>query len=91
MPTPKKSHGAPLLNKRYDLEGNTIFRTLRHQLLAKCIPLGNYRGGAGIRCLFTLAMLHYLGGVIFHFLIRFEKQAAALYRIKEKVKGARKT
>ena len=85
-----KKSDIPLLTKRYDLAGNSILRTFRHQLLAKFIPLGNYQGGAGIRCLLTLSVLHYFGGILFHFLIRFERQAAALYRIRERVKFRRK-
>lgn len=74
----------PVLSKRCDLTGNPVPRLFRHQLTARFIPLGNYRGGAGFRCLAILTVLHYLGRPLFHILIRFERQLAALYRMHER-------
>lgn len=77
----------PLLNERYDLAGNGILSVVRHQLTAKCIPLGNYRGGAGFKCLVVFVVLHYLGAPIFYVLIRFERQMAFLYKLLERLRG----
>ena len=74
-----------LLSKRLDLTGNSVLRVCRLQLLARLIPMGNYRGGAGFRCLLVLAVLHYLGGPVFQVLIRFERQLAGLYRLRERM------
>jgi len=72
----------PVLTKRFDLAGNTVARVCRHQVRARLIPMGNYRGGAGFRCLLVFAVLHYLGGAMFQVLIRFERQLVFLYRMK---------
>lgn len=76
-----------VLSRRCDLTGNPLPRLIRHQLTARFIPLGNYRGGAGLRCLVILAVLHYLGRPLFPVLVRFERQLAALYRIRERMQG----
>ena len=75
----------PLLTRRYDLAGNGILHIFQHQLTAKCVPMGNYRGGAGFKCLAVLTVLHYLGGPVFYVLIRFERQMSSLYRVKERL------
>jgi len=75
----------PVLTKRYDLAGNSILRLFRHQMLARCIPLGNYRGGAGFKCLVIFSVLHYVGRPLFTVLIRYERQMAALYKIRERM------
>lgn len=74
----------PLLNKRFDLTGNSVLRVFRHQLLARCLPLGNYRGGAGMKCLVIFSVLHYLGRPLFLVLVRFERQLHSLYRLRER-------
>ena len=53
------------LNKNYDLRGVEISRLGKTALFAKIIPVGNLRGGPGIRCLFVLTVLHYFGGVLY--------------------------
>lgn len=75
----------PVLTKRFDLAGNTVPRVFRHQVLARLIPMGNYRGGAGFRCLLVFTVLHYLGGPLFRVLIRFERELAGLYKLKERL------
>lgn len=73
----------PLLSSLYDLTGNSILRVFRQQVTAKFIPMGNYRGGAGLKCLLVFSVLHYLGKPIFLVLIRFERQLSWLYRLRE--------
>jgi len=73
----------PLLNSLYDLSGNGILRVFRQQVTAKFIPMGNYRGGAGLKCLLVFSVLHYLGKPIFLVLIRFERQLSWLYKLRE--------
>lgn len=75
-----------VLNGRYDLSGNGILRVFRHQLLAKCIPMGISRGGAGFKCLLVLGVVHYFGNPIFSFMVRYERQAAYLYKLRERIK-----
>ncbi|MDY0350820.1 MAG: hypothetical protein RBR09_06155 [Desulfobulbaceae bacterium] len=75
-----------VLHKNGDVTGNPILRVFRHQLLARCLPLGNYRGGAGFRCLVIFSLLHYLGRPLFGVLIRYERQLNALYRLRERLR-----
>ena len=74
----------PLLDKRYDLSGNSMLRVFRQQVTAKIIPMGNYRGGAGLKCLLVFTVLHYLGRPVFFILIRFERQLSRLYKLRER-------
>ncbi len=80
-----KSNGM-IFTSRYDLAGNSVFRVLKHQVLAKCIPLGNYSGGAGFKCLLAFVLLHYFGKPVFSVLIRYERQAAYLYKAIHRLK-----
>lgn len=77
----------PVLNRHCDLTGNTVLRVFRHQLLARCLPLGNYRGGAGMKCLVIFSVLHYFGRPLFRVLVRFERQLHSLYRLRERFRG----
>ena len=78
-----------VLTERYDLAGNGILRTFFHQVYARVVPLGNYRGGAGLRCLLVLSVLHSVGQPIFRVLIRYERHLSRLYRLLERVRGKR--
>lgn len=80
----------PLLSQRYDLAGNGILSVFRHQLMAKCIPLGNYKGGAGFKCLAVFVVLHYLGAPVFYVLIRFERHVNYLHKILERLRRGSK-
>lgn len=85
FPSKEQKEARPLLNRRYDLTGNGIVSVIRHQLMAKWVPLGNYRGGAGFRCLSVLFLLHYFGRPLFFFLIRFEKQMISLHTLRQRL------
>lgn len=76
-----------VVSRRYDLTGNGIFRTFWQQVHTRVIPMGNFSGGAGLRCLLVLSVLHAVGQPVFRILIRFERQLSALYRLLERVRG----
>lgn len=81
----KRDEKKPLLTRRYDLAGNGILHIFQHQATARCVPMGNYRGGAGFKCLVVFTVLHYLGAPFFYVLIRFERQVHSLYLLKERL------
>lgn len=73
-----------IMSRGYDLTSNPISRVFWHSLRSRCIPMGNYRGGAGLKCLVILSVTHYFGRPIFWCITRFEPQMARLYRIRER-------
>jgi hypothetical protein len=81
----RKTETMPLLTSRCDLAGNEILRVCQHQITAKCVPMGSYKGGAGFKCLAVFTVLHYFGAPIFYVLIRFERQLHGLYRLKQRL------
>jgi len=74
-----------LMSKGYDLSSSPIHRVFRHYLLSRCIPLGAYRGGGGLKCFIIFSVTHYCGRPLFWFVTRFEHHLARLYRLKEKI------
>lgn len=76
-----------VLSGRYDLTGNGISRTFLQQVYSRVIPMGNFSGGAGLRCLLVLLVLHGVGRPVFRVLIRFERQLSSLYRLLERARG----
>ena len=73
----------PLLNRRYDIAGNSIARQVAHYVRMKISIMGNYNTGPGIRCLATLALLHYFGRPLFWLRTRANSQ----YLLKRKLKA----
>ncbi len=69
------------LNKRYDLEGLEISRLARLALWRKIVPMGNFRGGPGGKCLAVLMFLHYLGYPLYLALARYGNRLHLLRRI----------
>ena len=61
----------PVLNKRYDLTGSELSRLGKMTLFGKIVPVGNLRGGPGVRCLATLTVLHYFGGTLYWLQARY--------------------
>lgn len=47
--------------KKYDLAGNTLAKLIKIAAFGKVVPIGNLRGGPGLRCLLVLSLLHYGG------------------------------
>ena len=69
-----------IFSDRYDIEGSSVFRLCQFAVLAKFFPVGNLRGGPGIRCLVVLAVLHSFGARIFTLAIRQEARLHRLYQ-----------
>jgi len=59
-----------IVTSGYDLQGLGIFRLARLALIGKYLPLGNFLGGPGARCLAVLTFLHYLGYPYYFLLAR---------------------
>ena len=76
-----------VVDKQYDLTGNSVVRVFSQQMRSRFIPMGNFRGGAGFRCLTILFILHYFGRPLFQLLIRFERELSYIYKLKEKITG----
>ncbi|WP_457576698.1 hypothetical protein [Desulfomarina sp.] len=74
-----------VLTKRYDLQGNELARLAKTALLSKWIPLGNFRGGPGARCLVTLAVLHYFGRILYWLLGRHGDRLRLLKKVKNRI------
>ena len=75
-----------VLNKRYDLSGIELLRTFKLAALGKIVPLGNWRGGPGLRCLMVLALLHYLGNPLYRLKARYGHQLGAIRRIANRLR-----
>lgn len=69
-----------IFNNNYELTGNESLRVCKTYVLSKFIPLGNFRGGPGIRCLLMFIYLHYFSRLMFWFLVRHEHLAMGMYR-----------
>jgi len=67
-------------HQRLEAGRGDILRQARLALLDRFIPLGNFGGGPGWRCLAVMTVLHYLGRPLFVVLIRYESQLTGLYR-----------
>ncbi len=74
-----------LMTKGYDLSSSPIDRVFRHYLLSRCIPMGVYQGGGGLKCLTVFFVTHYCGRPLFWFVTRFEQYLVKLYKIREKI------
>lgn len=75
------------LNERYDLRGLELARLIKIALLGKYVPMGNFRGGPGARCLAVLGTLHYLGYPLYLLLARYGHRLQFLRRIAGKLRG----
>jgi len=73
-------------DQRLEAGRGDILRQARLALLDRFIPLGNFGGGPGWRCLAVMTVLHYVGRPLFVVLIRYESQLTGLYR---RLKGLR--
>ncbi len=79
-----------VLNKRYDLKGLELLRLVRLALLSKVVPMGNFHGGPGGRCLAVLFLLHYFGYPLYLILAKFGHRLHFLKRIVSKLKAREK-
>ncbi|EKD34712.1 MAG: hypothetical protein ACD_75C02222G0004 [uncultured bacterium] len=74
-------------NSRYDLGGIEISRLIKTVIFSKIMPMGNFRGGPGGRCLVVLALLHYLGYPVYRILAQYGHRLRFLKRFAAKLKG----
>ncbi len=74
-------------NERYDLRGLELARLIKIAFLGKYVPMGNFRGGPGARCLVVLGTLHYLGYPLYLLLARYGHRFQLLRRIAGKLRG----
>ena len=74
-----------ITGKNYDMTSNPFHRVTRHYLLSRVIPMGMYRGGAGLKCVLVLMVSSLLGKPLYWSATRFERQTALLRRIKTKL------
>jgi hypothetical protein len=75
-----------ILNKNYDLQGLEISRLAKITLIGKILPLGNLRGGPGIRHLLILSLLHHYGYPMYLFLARYGQRLTILRRIAARLR-----
>lgn len=75
------------LNKRYDLEGLEISRLTKMAMWGKYVPMGNFHGGPGGRCLVVLIFLHYFGYPLYLVLARYGHRQNLLRRIVVKLRA----
>jgi hypothetical protein len=75
-----------LLNSRYDITGNELLRLVKLSLLARFVPVGNLRGGPGLRCLAVMSLLHYLGAPMYTILVRYGHKSRIVRRIANKLR-----
>lgn len=73
-----------VLNKRFELQGNSHFRLLRLAIFQRIIPIGNLRGGPGVRCLVILTILHYLGYPLYALNFRYGHRLGRLKALLNK-------
>ena len=75
-----------VLNKRYDLQGLEISRLARLALWSRFVPMGNFHGGPGSRCLVVLLLLHFFGYPMYMILARYGHRLRLLRRIATKLR-----
>jgi hypothetical protein len=59
--------------------GITTGRTLCHTMLASVIPMGNSAGGAGLKCIVIMWLIHHFGGFLFPLCVRQENRLHKFY------------
>lgn len=72
---------SPVHNNRYDLEGIELPRLIKTAIVSKIVPMGNFRGGPGGRCLIVLALLHYFGYPVYRILAQYGHRLQILRHI----------
>ncbi|MGB5231352.1 MAG: hypothetical protein WBN83_07520 [Desulfoprunum sp.] len=84
-----KNNESSVMSRRFDLAGFDCLRVTRLLMLNRIIPIGNFGGGGGVRCLVVLAVLHLLGRPLFTILIRYEQRLHSLYMFLKNQKNRR--
>ncbi len=75
------------LDKRYDIKGLEITRLAGVAIWRKIVPMGNFLGGPGGRCLVVLILLHYLGYPMYLVNARYGHHLHPLRRIVAKLRA----
>jgi hypothetical protein len=70
-----------ILTNKFELQGNSHYRLLRLAVFARFIPIGNLRGGPGVRCLIVLTLLHYCGYPVYFVHARYGHRLGFLKRL----------
>jgi hypothetical protein len=70
-----------VFNRRFDLAGNEASRLIRLSSFGKLVPIGNWRGGPGLRCLIVVSTLHYLGYPLYWLNAKYGHKLGYLKRI----------
>jgi len=72
-----------LNNDQFDVAGNEIGRTWRQGMVYGLVPVGraDRAGGPGWGVCARLWLWHRFGGVLFQWVMRFEKQAIGAYAL----------
>ena len=68
--------------------GVEIGRTGRLFIISRLLPLGNWGGGPGWRCLVILWVSHNLGRMLFPIFIRYEGPLAKIYKRVQRLRHA---
>lgn len=69
--------------------GIEIGRSGRLFALSRIIPLGNWNGGPGWRCLVILWLGHNSGRILFPVLVRYEGLLAGIYKRIQRLRHGR--
>jgi len=76
----------PVLNERFELAGNEMLRLVRLCVFGKVVPIGNLRGGPGVRCLAVLCLLHYFGGWGYWLKAKYGHRLVLLQKIRSRLR-----
>ena len=74
------------VTENFDLTGLELSRSVKHGVLAKILPMGNFGGGPGVKNLMTLCLLTSFGTFIFGCMLRFERLTRLINRIRQGVR-----
>jgi len=67
-------------NNRFDVTGHETLRLIKLSAFGKIIPVGNWRGGPGLRCLVIVSVLHYFGYPLYWLNARYGHKLGLLKR-----------
>lgn len=76
-------------SRDFDTGRGEIRRLSRLWLFSRFVPLGNFAGGPGLRCLVVLRLLHGLGPWLVPLAIRGEKLLHRVHVLARRLRGGR--
>jgi hypothetical protein len=71
----------PVTTGRFDVQGNTISRVIKQDLIYRVLPVGSFGGGPNLKFLVGLWLLHHVGRPLMWLSVRFERKLAAVARV----------